>query len=309
MLLTIFILAVSLFLVVRGAMLATKNASALAESFNLSPYTVGFLIVAVISILPETFIALNAAFSGMSAFGFGMLLGSNVADLTIVFAGIILLTRRALKVECKILESHVYYPLILLVPIVLGLDGHLSRVDGAALMLTGGIFYYIALRHEKGPASTQCITKRTKPALLLFFSMALLLIGAHFTVESASSLAAMLGVTPVLIGMLVVSLGTTLPEFLFSLKAMQARSDALAIGDILGTVLADATIVVGLIALIAPFSFPHVIIYVAGVFMVAAAAILFTFMRSGRAVTQKEAYVLIIFWITFVLIQSIVNIG
>lgn len=86
--------------------------------------------------------------------------------------------------------------------------------------------------------------------------MGLLFVGSHFVVSSATSLAEMIGISSVLIGMLVVGLGTTMPELFFSLNAVKRNDDSLAVGDLLGTVLADATIVIGLIALIAPFSFP-----------------------------------------------------
>lgn len=303
----IFILGASLYLVVHGAMLAIRYATRLAEGYGLSTYTVGFIIVAVISILPETLIAITATLNAMPSFGFGMILGSNVADLTLVVAGVVLLSRRSLKVEYKILKEHALYPFILLFPIILGIDGHLSRPEGGVLILVGVIFYYLALR--RGTTVERPLVKGPllKPWLMLLVSMGLLLVGAHYTVEAATGLATALGVSSVLIGMLVVSLGTTLPEFFFSLKAVRDNKDPLAIGDILGTVLADATIVVGILALINPFTFPHVIIYVAGVFMVAAAFILFSFMRSGRMITTKEAFVLIVFWLTFVLIESIVN--
>jgi len=264
--------------------------------------------VAIISILPETFIALNAALEGVPEFGFGMLIGSNVADLTLIVALITLYARRPLHVESKILVSHALYPFLLLIPIVLGLDGHLSRVEGAALMIAGLVFYILTLKHTSGAeAKSEPRARRARDILLLILGIALLLIGAHFTVSAASALALMWGVSPVLIGMLIVGLGTTIPELSFSIHAIKHAHDSLALGDVLGTVLADATIVVGLLALLSPFTFPTTIIYVAGVFMVSAAFILFSFMRSGRMVTSKEAFVLIVFWLTFVLIECIVN--
>lgn len=308
MLIQIFIFVIAIVMVMQGAVYATTHATKLAQSFRLSSYTVGFLVIAVISILPETFIATDSALTGNSSFGFGVLIGSNVADLTLVIAALILLSRRALKVEYRILKSHALYPFILLLPLLLGLDGHFSRPEGAALILVGAVFYYLALRGDVSAHTEEKHSrKRLQSILFLLLSMFLLLVGAHFTVSSATTIAESLGVSSVLIGMLVVALGTTLPELFFSLKAMKAHDDSLAIGDILGTVLADATIVVGLLALINPFSFPHIIIYVAGIFMVAAAFILFSFMRSGRLITGREAFVLFVFWLTFVLIQGVVN--
>ena len=96
MLTNIFILACALAMIMKGATLATRYAALLAESFHLSKYVVGFIMIAVISILPETFVAVDAALSGNPSFGLGTLFGSNIADMTLVFAIIVLLVGRGL---------------------------------------------------------------------------------------------------------------------------------------------------------------------------------------------------------------------
>lgn len=304
----IFIFIVALYMVIKGSTMATNYAGRLAESFRLSKYTVGFIIVAVISILPETFIAINAAISGIPSFGLGVLFGSNVADLTLIFAILVFYAGRSLKVESKILRNHVIYPFILLFPLVLGLDGYYTRIEGIALILAGAIFYYLALRDGTDGAMPEVPSNgRYKAILMLLVSMFVLLVGAHFTVTSATSVANSLGVSPILIGMLIVGLGTTMPELFFSLRSIKKKDDSLAIGDLLGTVLADATIVVGILALVSPFAFPQKIIYVTGAFMVTASFVLFYFMKSGRAITKKEAHLLFFFWATFILVELLVN--
>ena len=304
----IFILVVALYMVIKGATMATKHAARLAESFQLSRYTVGFIIVAVISILPETFIAINSAINGIPAFGLGMLFGSNIADMTLVFAILVWYAGRSLKVESKILKNHIVYPLLLLLPLVLGLDGYFSRLEGAALILAGGVFYYLALRNgTDGTVAIGSHTDRYKNLLKLVLCMLLLLTGAHFVVTAATNIAHDLMISPILIGMLIVGLGTTMPELCFSLSSIKKRDDSLAIGDLLGTVLADATIVVGILALVSPFSFPQKLVYITGIFMVLAALMLFRFMRSGQTVTKRETYILFLFWVIFVLVEFIAN--
>lgn len=305
----LFILIGALYCIMHGATLATKYAVKIAANFKLTPYAVGFIIVAIISILPETFISIVSSLEGIPAFGFGVLLGSNVADLTLVVALITLAARRPLKVESKILVHHALYPFLLILPIVLGFDGYLSRTEGVALIIAGILFYYLTLKQTNSDTPVQeNISERRKNVFFLILSIILLLIGAHFTVSSASTVAALLGISPILIGMLIVGLGTTIPELFFSLKAVKNNHDSLAVGDVLGTVLADATIVVGILALMNPFTFPKTIIYVAGVFMVAGAFILFSFMRSSKSITGKEAFSLIIFWLTFIAVESIISI-
>lgn len=304
----LFIFIVSLAFIIKGATLSTKYAARLAEGFRLSKYTIGFIIVAVISILPEMFISINSAISGVPAFGLGTLFGSNVADLTLVFFIILMFADRKIKIESKILKNNRLYPLLLLVPIILGINGHYSRPEGLALIIVGVVFYYLALRRDYDNAATEKSgSSKLENAWALLFGMILLLIGAHFIVSSATSIASALNVNPILIGMLVVGLGTTIPELSFSLKSIKKHDDGLAIGDIFGTVLADATIIVGILALINPFFFPQKIIYVTGLFMVGAAVILLQFMRSERTLTKDETYLLFLYWLIFVVVEFLVN--
>lgn len=305
----LFIFSVSLFLVIKGATIATVYAARLAEGFRLSKYAVGFIIVAVISILPETLISINAAVEGIPSFGLATLFGSNVADLTLVFAAVVFMAGRRLKVEGKIISHHRAYPLLLLLPLVLGLDGHYSRLEGVALIIAGGAFYYLALRNGSADRTVpeNGSNHRFKNFILLLAGMALLLAGSHFTVTSAVALAQAAGVNPVLIGMLIVGLGTTMPELFFSLKSVRMKDDSLAVGDILGTVLADGTVVVGVLALISPFSFPPRIVYLTGGFMVIASFILLHFMRTGRSLSKREAYALCAFWLAFVIVEFLAN--
>lgn len=305
----IFILITALFIITKGATLATKYSTWLAESFHLSKYTVSFIIIAIISILPETFVAINSALEGKSYFGLGALLGSNIADLTLVFAIIIFFTNRNLKVESKIFKNHTIYHFLLILPLFFGFNGHFSRLEGVILIIVGVIFYYFTFKNGGNVKiiSTDKSANKFKNYFMLILSMAILLIGAHFAVTSAVDLAGYLGFNPILIGMLIVGLGTTIPELFFALKSVDKKDDSLAIGDILGTVLADATIVVGILTVISPFYFPQRIIYVTGSFMVIASFLLFYFMKTNRVVTKKEAFLLFIFWLLFIFIEFILN--
>lgn len=305
----IFVLAASLFLLVKGAMYSTRYAVQLAENFRLSKYVVGLIVVAVISILPETFVAVNSSLSGIPEFGLGTLFGSNVADFTLVFAVIVFLTRKSISVDSKILKNNIVYPFMFAVPVIMGLNGYLSRAEGAVLIVIGAIFYYFELKNGLDNVADVETNKagRIKNIVLLVLSMTLLLVSSHFTVTSASGLAAHFGVSPVLIGMLVVGIGTTIPEFLFSLQAVRQHDDSLAVGDILGTVLADATIVVGILAMINPFYFSKNIVYVSGVFMLCAAFVLSYFLRTGKELTRKEGVLLVLFWLSFALAEYFIN--
>ncbi|MFA5098636.1 MAG: sodium:calcium antiporter [Candidatus Paceibacterota bacterium] len=313
-------LAISLFLVIKSSNYAVKYASNLAHALKLPRYVVGFLVVAVISILPETFIAINSALDGIPSFGLGTLFGSNVADLTLVFTIIILSTAGGIRVNSKILESNKWYPFFIALPIFAGIDGYYSRPEGIFLIIAGAAFYYLTFRknHRDCSAAEEAIENNHdhnhgkkhifKNIGYLGLSMAVLLFGAHLTVKYGVSLAQFVKINPVFIGMLVVGLGTTLPEMIFSIRAVKHKDNCLALGDILGTVISDATIAVGVVALISPFSFPVRIIYITAMFMVLASVLLFHFMRTGRILTKKEAVLLLFFYAVFITTEYVVNI-
>lgn len=305
----LFILSISIFLIIKGATMATKYSAQLAENYKLSKYIVGFIIVAVISILPETLISINSAIEGVPEMGLGTLFGSNVADLTLVFAIIVALSGRSISIDSKILKNNILYPLLLIIPITLGIDGHYSRLEGLSLILTGVIFYIMAFKNSIDEEVLEPIKKegRKKNIIFLILSMAILLLGSHFIVTSSTGIANYLGINPIFIGIFIIGLGTVIPELIFSLKSVKKDNDSLAVGDILGTVLADATIVVGILSLINPFDFPKKIIYVSGLFMIIASFLLFYFMKSGKTLSKKESFLLLLFWALFIIIEFSIN--
>lgn len=307
MVLSFIFLLISLFVVIKSANFAIRYSTHLAESFNLPKYIIGFAVVAVISILPETFISITSAIEKIPSFGLGTLFGSNVADLTLIFALVVFLSGKKLKIKSQLIKNRFLHIGAMAIPIILGLNGYYSRLDGILLILVGLLFYYLVLKNNIYVAKIDREKFKVKNLAFLLFSMAGLLLGSHFTVKYGVDFAHSLNVNPVLIGMLVVGLGTTLPELLFSIKAAKHHHDDLALGDILGTVVADATIVVGIMALISPFAFNIRIIYITGLFMFLAIFLLFYFMKSDRILNRKEAVLLFVFYIIFVLTEFLVN--
>ena len=308
----LFIFFVSLFFIIKGATLSTKYSFKIAESYNVSKYVVGFFVVAIISIIPETLVSINAALQNVPAMGLGALFGSNIADLTLIFAIAVLLAGRSLKVESKILKANAVYPFILLIPIALGIDGFYSRWEGLALIFAGIVFYALSFKREQRARPSvieekKVNTNKKLDFVYLIIGLVLILAGSHFVVTSGIEIATLLNLNKAAMGMLFIGLGTTMPELFFCISAVKNNHDSLAIGDVLGTVLADATIVIGILAMVSPFAFPRKIIYIAGLFMVAAAFILFYMMKTGKNLTRSEAILLIFFWVLFVSTELILN--
>ncbi len=306
-LLFFILLLAALFLVFKSADFAIKYSTKLASSFCLPKYVIGFLVVAVISILPEAFISITSAIEGVPAFGLGTLFGSNVADLTLVFALVVLLTGRDLKIDSKIIKNRFLYICVLALPILLGLNGVYSRWEGALLVVAGLSFFLFILRGGQSKKKVRREKFRIRNLLFLLASMAVLLVGANFTVKFGVDFANNLKISPILIGMFVVGWGTVLPEMMFSIKAAKNKHDGLALGDLLGTVIADATIIVGIMTLVNPFSLNPRIIYITGIFMVLAIVLLLYLMKTGKKLTRREAILLMVFYLIFVVTELITS--
>jgi cation:H+ antiporter len=304
--LNFFWLALALLLLIKSSDYAIRYTGRLALALRLSRYTIGFTIVAAVSILPETFISISSALQGISPFGLGTLFGSNVADLTFVFAMVVLTAGHNLRVESQVLKNRLYYAGILALPILLGLNGYYSRWEGAILILAGLAFYFFIFKNPRHGRQADAVRPKLlatiKNSSLLFFSLVALLLGAYLTVKFAIASAIVIGVSPVLIA-LMVGLGTCLPELSFSLKAAKNNHENLALGDILGTVITDATIVVGILALIRPFAFAQRIVFITGLFMLFAVILLLYFMKTGKALTKSEGLLLLLFYFLFVFIE------
>mgnify|MGYP001583360681 FL=1 len=228
-----------------------------------------------------------------------------MAELTLVFAVVLLFVGKGLKVESKVLKDQYWYFLGLAIPLLLGYNGFYSRWEGVAMILTGVLFHIYALKRDKQKIKQVKVDFSYKSLAFLVASMGLLLVGSHFTVESGVAVAAALHISPVLVGMFFVGVGTTLPELIFAIKAARHHFDSLALGDVLGTVMTDATIVMGIVAIIQPFAFDKRLVHITGFYMLFAAVLLYYFMQSGRVLKKKEGLFLFAFYLLFVFTELI----
>ncbi len=305
-----FTFLLSLFIVVKSADFCVLYSSRIARFFRLSEFIVSFLIIAVISVFPEASIAIISALQGEPSFGLGTLLGSNVADLTFVFGVVALFSLKGIRVKSEIIKKDFFYLLLLLYPLVLGFDGFFSRIDGIALILGGSLFFYtLSIESSLFHKRFEHRGRHTlfKNLFLLVISLSVLLFGSHIALQSGVAFAHEISLPPILIALTLVALGTCLPELLFSLRAVKTKHDSLALGDILGTVITDATIVLGIVVLIQPFHFQPALIYVTGLTMFFAGLLVIFFISSKRVLTKKHGIVLLILYLLFLAVEFLVN--
>lgn len=308
----LLLLLLLLAVVGKSASWAVRSAISLSRVFGWSEFTISFLIVTFISILPEAIISVLSALNGTPSLGLGVLWGSNFADLTFVLGVVALVARRPVAVDSVFLKKDYLFLAFLLLPLMLGFTGHFSRLDGILLVAGSALFLREMLR-EKGlpPRQLNHQNNHSRRSLIWSFGLltaSLLILGVagHYTVETATGIAQLFGVSAALIGF-IVALGTTAPELLFATNAARKAHPTLALGDILGTVIIDATLVLGIIALIRPFSFNPRIAILTGTFVILAGIFSLSMLRSGRELTKSEGALLLAFYAIFIIVEFILR--
>ncbi len=299
----ILFIAASAVLVRSGAMV-DKSLVHLSHIFGLREFIVSFVLMSVATSIPELFVGLTAAWQGEPLLSLGNVFGASVADLTLV-AGLAAILGRGIKFHNKLAEKEsIQAGLIALLPLFLLLDKKLTRLDGVLLLLAA-IFYLLFLSYEQKSIS-KVYHHRHRPARIknmvyLAVGLVLLLLSAKGIVMSASAIAAALNLPLVIIGLLVVALGTTLPELVFSTRSALTGHEEMVLGNVFGSIVIKATIVLGLVAIISPFNVSQQpALLLAAIMFLLSVLFLLIFIRTRRALSWQEGLILLSLYLIFI---------
>ncbi len=290
-----------------SAELLVKSLTKVAFYFGLSEFVVGFMIVALATSIPEFFVGITSALEGNPKLSVCNVIGANIIDLTLVI-GIVTILRRGIKVETKAVRTDVLYMFIIAaLPLILMMDQRICRFDGFILLIAFFLYILRLFKQEKRFRETvDHISRRefVKNTIFTCVSIISLLLSADFLVKYASSLAIDLSVPPILIGLLLISLGTTLPELTFEAKAILMRHRYMALGDLIGSVVTNTTLVLGVVALISEHPIePNFLLFLTSSFFMIVVAFLFTtFVECEKHILWQEGVALILLYVLFVIV-------
>lgn len=259
-------------LLIYATSLIVRSLKNLARAAHLGAFGLTAFILAISTSLPELVVSLVAAVENNTSLILGNIIGSNIADLTLVIGGATLLGG-SLKVSGTILSRDIYLTGAAgLLPILLIADGTLAATDGIVLLVTYIIMVSTFLRsHQRALAVHALSTSPTRRLLSLVThpnghnraflkfigGVGLLLLSSHFIVQLATALSLSSGLSNLFVGLFIVSVGTSLPELAFEVKALISRNANMALGDLLGSVIANSTLILGLSSLINPLTLTH----------------------------------------------------
>jgi len=288
----IVILLVSIIVIGKGAVWLVDAAARVAKHFGISELVIGLTVVAFGTSAPEFGVTILAAIRGMGDISVGNIVGSNIFNLGFILGGTAII--HSLKTSRTVVFRDGIFLLFggILLSVFLW-DLTLSKIEGIVLFSLL-IVYLLYLYVKKETIETEEPTHamyRWDP-ILLFVGIGLVIVGSHFLVESAVSIARFMGVSDWVIGATIIAAGTSAPEFATSLTAAMKSRYGMSVGNLIGSDIFNLFGVLGVAGMMRNLSVGHDahINLIILSFMI---AVVLIFMRTGWVVSRKEGIILV----------------
>jgi len=250
----IFILAMAG--LIFGADFIVNQSERIALRFNISEFIIGSTLIALGTSLPEMAASMAASFDGKPDLAIANAVGSNIINITLVLGVIFLISKPFKPTRDFFAKDSIWALMPILIFLVMGIDGVISKID-AVLLFILMFAYLLFLVQDANEEEIEDVSDELKEnfswlnsILLLLVGFILVVVGANFAIDSASNIAQQFGVSDWVIGVVVIAFGTSLPELIVSVAAAMKGKVGMAIGNIIGSNLANTTMVIGGAAMI-----------------------------------------------------------
>ena len=331
------ILAFSLLALIKGSEILVKSAGSLAKELGVSDFAIGLTFVAVGTSLPELASALAATLAQQNELIIGNVLGSNIANIGLILGIAALIAPLVPKRNTIDLDGYLMIFSVLLLS-GLAFDGEINWIDALIFLLlySGYIIYlfeeksvlekryqfkyylWYIIRFKAFRRATELVLnfyknnqqpRLEKPLrkkllrhhlLLAFFSIAAVAFGAHYTIIEAVFFAEMLKIPKEIVGMLLIAIGTSLPELSVSISAALVKRGEIAIGNIIGSNIANILLILGISGLVHPITFNRQIIYFVFPFLIFI-SLLFILLIRKEAIKRSGGFILIASYALFLI--------
>ena len=252
-------------LLIKGADWLVKGASSLAKKFGISEIIIGLTIVAFGTSAPEMVVNSVASAEKLNNLVLGNVLGSNNFNLLFIL-GITALIK-PLHVQLNTIKKEIPFSLfaglllwiLILDPLITGKSAFISRPDSFILLAVFSFFIWYVFKSMKEGKDEQTIPETNEKLFKLIFLIIIgftgLIIGGKLVVDKAVIIAREYGMSERLIGLTIISIGTSLPELATSVVAAYKGNSDLAIGNVIGSNIFNILFILGISGLIYPINF------------------------------------------------------
>ena len=305
-----------------GSQLAIRGFEDIAQRFRVSHLFIGLTVVAIGTSLPEIGVSVVGAIdilagldmSAVSGVVVGNKIGSFLNQLTIIMGlvgltGLMSITKRELKREgIMLVLSIILFSLV-------ALDLKITPLEGVAVTFAY-LLYFIYLVKQEAPLKSSSQVEEEKPKshpikdiLMILAGMGVLLLTAELVVEGSVQLAEILSIPTSVTGLLIVGLGTGLPELTLDITALRRGSAGIAVGDMIGSNICDILFSLGAGAMISGFTVePLLLLFDTPFMFLVAFLVIGLFLRNMR-LERNEALVLVLVYVSYVILKLMFFMG
>ena len=305
-----------LLVIIKSGALLVKTLVNISRYLKLSEYAIAFILMALATSAPELFIGLTSAMNKTPAVSLGNIIGANIINLTLAL-GLVIIAAKGINITNQTAKKDAWIIFFLaLLPILLVFDGQLSRFDGLTLLLF--FFWYISrlLKQREKFSKTLNSLKYDISQFKIFMKnlglfivgLILLLAAAWGVVQTASLIAKDLNLSLVFIGLVLVALGTTLPEISFGFRSVLLKHEEMTLGNFIGSIAFNSLFILGLVALIHPIQVNNFsLIAVSALFLTFSLIIFNIFIRTKERLSYQEGIIFLIIYGLFLTAEILVR--
>ena len=252
----IFIVAMSA--LIYGADFIIEESEKIALHFDISPFIIGATLVALGTSLPEMAVSMSASMQGSGDIAVANVIGSTIFNISLVLGFTFLIAKKIAPKRDLFAKDSAWSLFPIFIFILMSIDGKLSMLDGFLfLLLMAAYLMFLIQSNQVEEVDAEDDKEKFawgKTIGLLFVGFLFVVFGADFAIDSAGNIARDFGVSEWLIGLFLVAFGTSLPELTVAIKAARANNADMAIGAIIGSNVANFTMVLGLSSIINPLN-------------------------------------------------------
>jgi len=253
-------------LLIKGADFLVDGASNVAKRFHIPEIIIGLTVISIGTTMPELFVSITSALDGYPDMAVGNAVGSCIANLLLILGTSSVIQSIKFEKETKVLDIPICLLVSIIFVIICNIGQNVTRIDGFILITLFVLFIaYLIVRglkaqkesKEEDKETFDNTTKKSKMFIIknIFFiaiGIILLKFGGDFTVDNAVIVAKQLGLSDKIIGLTILAIGTSLPEFVTCVSAAVKGKTDIAIGNILGANILNLLLITGVAGAIKP---------------------------------------------------------
>ncbi len=298
------LLLVGFIFLIKGADYFVEGSSSIARKFKISPMIIGLTIVAMGTSMPELSVSVTSSLIGQNDMSLANVVGSNMFNVLMVLGVSSLIMNLPIKKDSVKFDIPFLIGIGILLLLML-LDLKLGILEGIILISIFAFYLWRTLKpmlkkKDKDTKENEENKSMFKMIALSLIGIIGIIIGGDMVVDNASKIAEMFGMSQNLIGLTIVAVGTSLPEFVTSVMAIKKGENEIAIGNVVGSNIFNILLILGVSSIVNPLMV-DVVGLIDTLFMIASSVLLYLFVRKNKNLNRYQGVVFILLYVGYII--------